>query len=900
MNHSKNGSTESIARIAGLCAAIASSSGSAQTPDLRIEVTGTNIFQRIESETGLPVQVITREDIIRANLNTAAEIVGTISASLSFGGFNENQAVGTSGQPGFAAASLRGLGYMNTLVLLNGRRIANYAFTTIGGDLNSIPVAAIERVEVLTDGASAIYGSDATAGVINFIMRKEMQGVEAYAQYTSPEHTGGYAKQLTVGAGYGDLTAQKFNAYVVLNYQKLGGVQSIDRPFAAGSYFPDEGVDRTNSDAFPANVDTPAGTRNPSGDPASAYRNPTCAPPLSSTTSNPFQCRWYGGAANTTVVDPSERLNVAGAFTWQFDPNHQLFVYGTYVRNDFTFAIGPSRVTQAQTFQQARPVTLPPTSAFYPHAFAQFFKIDGQPLGLRWRAVELGDRTIEPISQQWNVVAGMQGVLQGWDYTGAFNYNESRVESRYTRGFLQESKFIPILNSGVVNPFGPNTPEVIALMETARIEGSLRNGKASIASLDFHASRDVFRLPAGPIALALGAEARREQLTLESAPELVAGDVLNVGSFPPVAGTRNVWAVFAEANIPIVKSLETNLAVRYDHYSEFGGTTNPKVSIRWQPEPSVLLRASAGTGFFAPSLLGLHSPPAFGRAGGLNDPVRCPVTGSPQDCEATFQVLDSGGRGLQPVTSNVWSVGGVWAPIPEFSVGVDYVSILQTNAIRGFGAEQALRECPDGINGPTCQWVHRGEVDPNFPALPGPIVLVDNFLTNRGKNKTTAIDVNARYRFPKSAWGLFKLTFTGTYTIEYKQSQIQGGYIDFANQTLGGVGPVPYWRHHLVLDWNRGPWSVTLTENFQRGTYDQFPNPNTNGVPRVTGDYDIWNVAGSYAGFKNFALSAGVKNLLDRDPPFSNQTAFNVNGYDPTYTDPRGRLYWAGIRYAFK
>ena len=884
------------------CLAVVSCCASAQTPDLRIEVTGTNIFQRIESETALPVQVITREDIIRANLNTAAEIVNTVSANLSLGRFNETQAVGTSGQPGFAGTSLRGLGFINTLILLNGRRIANYAFTTIGGDLNSIPVAAIERVEVLTDGASAIYGSDATAGVINFIMRKEMQGVEAYAQYTSPEHTGGYAKQFTVSTGYGDLTAQKFNAYVVLNYQKLGGVQARDRPFAARPYFPEEGLDRTSTDAFPANVDIPrgVGTRNPSGDPANAYRNPTCAPPLSATTGDPFQCRWYG-AGNTTIIDPSERVNLYGAFAWQFDPDHQFFAYGTYVHNDFTFAIGPARVSNLQTFQQINRFSLPPTSAFYPQAFAQFYKIDGQPLTLRWRAFELGDRTIEPTSQQWNLVAGMQGILQGWDYTGAFNYNESRVESQYS-GFLQESKFLPIFNSGVVNPFGPNTPEVIALMETARIDGTLRNGKASIASLDFHASRDVYRLPAGPIAMALGAEMRREQLTLDSVPELVAGDVLNVESFPPVAGTRNVWAVFAEANIPIVKSVETNLAVRYDHYSEFGGTTNPKFSIRWQPDPSILLRASAGTGFFAPSLLGLHTPPAFGRAGNLTDPVRCPVTQSLQDCGTTFTVFDTGGRGLQPVTSNQWSVGGVWAPIPAFSVGLDYISIIQTNAIRGFGAFQALRECPDGINGPTCQWIHRGEVDPNFPALPGPIVQIDSFLTNRGKNKTSAIDVNARYRGPQSALGQFKLSFNGTYTIEYQQSQIQGGYIDFVNHYVGanGSGSIPYWRHYLVLDWNLGPWSATLTENFQRGTYDEPPASVSRVPQRVIGDYDVWNIAGSYTGFKNVTLSAGVKNLLDRDPPFSIQTGENVIGYDPSSTDPRGRLYWAGIRYAFK
>ncbi len=191
-------------------------------------MTGSNI-PTIERETALPVQIITREEIERANLQTAAQLVNTISAAMSFGAFNEAQALGGRnggiGQAGYAAAGLRGLGYQATLVLLNGRRIANWAFTTLGGDLNSIPLAAVERVEVLKSGASAIYGSDALAGVINFILRKDFQGTAAYAQYTSPEHTGGYAKHFNVAAGYGNLASQGFNAYAMVDYQQYGGIR---------------------------------------------------------------------------------------------------------------------------------------------------------------------------------------------------------------------------------------------------------------------------------------------------------------------------------------------------------------------------------------------------------------------------------------------------------------------------------------------------------------------------------------------------------------------------------------------------------------------------------------------------------------------------------------------------
>jgi iron complex outermembrane receptor protein len=194
-----------LAYALGVCSAAGLFGASAQDQRILVTVTGSNIIPRVEGETSLPVQVITHEDIERANIQTAAELVNTLSANMSYGAFNETQSMnGGASQPGFAGASLRGLGYNRTLILLNGRRIANYAFSQNGGDLNSIPVSAIKRVEVLKDGASAVYGSDAIAGVINFILRQDYRGAEAYAQYSSPEHTGGYSTHYNAAAGYGD------------------------------------------------------------------------------------------------------------------------------------------------------------------------------------------------------------------------------------------------------------------------------------------------------------------------------------------------------------------------------------------------------------------------------------------------------------------------------------------------------------------------------------------------------------------------------------------------------------------------------------------------------------------------------------------------------------------------
>ncbi len=180
---------------------------------------------------------------------------------------------------------------------------------------------------------------------------------------------------------------------------------------------------------------------------------------------------------------------------------------------------------------------------------------------------------------------------------------------------------------------------------------------------------------------------------------------------------------------------------------------------------------------------------------------------------------------------------------------------------------------------------------------------MDQFLTNLGKQKATAIDFNLQFIAPSEDWGQFKLNFTGTYNIENLRQQVDGSYINQVNHysALGGLpGVIPYWHHYLALDWNHGPWSVTVTENFQTGGYDQSPAPGTGTQLRTIGDYDVWNAGFAYAGFKNWTLSAGIKNVFDRDPPFSNQTQNFQVGYDPTYGDPHGRLYWAGIRCAFR
>jgi len=220
-------------------------------------------------------------------------------------------------------------------------------------------------------------------------------------------------------------------------------------------------------------------------------------------------------------------------------------------------------------------------------------------------------------------------------------------------------------------------------------------------------------------------------------------------------------------------------------------------------------------------------------------------------------------------------------------------------------ADTVLGLCPDGVNGPTCGFVRRGPPEPASSTLPGPIEIISTGLVSFGTNRTTGIDLSARYLFPMLPWGQLTLSGQGTYIIKYLQQQVSGNNLVNHELNTGPFGAIPYWHHYLTLDWNYGAWSATLTENFLKGTYDVFASNGTSTSPlRKVGNYDVWNLSASYTGLAGWRLSAGIKNLFDRNPPFTNQT-FSASagapaGYDPTYANPIGRVFWAALAYSFK
>jgi iron complex outermembrane receptor protein len=424
----------------------------------------------------------------------------------------------------------------------------------------------------------------------------------------------------------------------------------------------------------------------------------------------------------------------------------------------------------------------------------------------------------------------------------------------------------------------------------------------------------------GPLALAVGFDHRKEELRDTPAPVITSGNVIGAGGdFKGSDASRNVTAVFGELNVPILRNLEAQVAVRYDKYSDFGNTTNPKIALRWTPTRELLVRTSYNTGFRAPTLPDLFNPRFIGNTNGSHsDPLRCvgsgngvgPWVDSANECNIQINAQVGGNPNLKPEKSRQWSLGAILEPTPMFSIGTDFWTIRRKNSINTvgdstifdvFGAADPLNAGGFFVRQPRNA---TGGCVGDLPGTPTPagqpcaIAFVVQTQQNLGKYNVTGQDVSATLRFPRFAAGDFTLRFEGTYIYSYRYQQFTDSpYVNNAGTFTTDNGVISRWHHYVALNWRSGPFGATLTNHFLLGYQDDESNGNP---PRRVASYGTWDLQGTWEGWKRLTVTLGVRNLFDRDPPASaNSQNFQV-GYDPRYSDPHGRTYYAGLRYKFK
>ena len=534
----------------------------------------------------------------------------------------------------------------------------------------------------------------------------------------------------------------------------------------------------------------------------------------------------------------------------------------------------------------------------------------------------LGPRANEQENTTQRAVAGLEGTVAGFDYQLAAVWSKSEVENVFLNGYPQTFA----LRNGVsgtagapfLNPFGPQTPEGQAYLQSITVSGLLQEGEGELRGVSGVVSHQLGQLPGGPITGALGAEYREEEMLYRTdvAKASQAASSGLAGNAPLREGDRDLGAIAIEFSFPLSKTFEVNAAVRYDHYSDVGSTTNPKVSFRYRPVDQLLLRGSYNTGFTAPTLTQLNLPQqnTF-TATRYNDPLLCPngvpVPGAQasRDCGLQFQRLQGGNENLQPEESRAWTIGFVAQPVPSFSFGIDYWNYEVTDAINVIGDQTIFGDpvryadlfvrCSQA---PEARRVLLGACQNPGPV--DPLAYVIDIFQNLGNVETSGLDLQANWQGPATPYGRFAFGLRGTYVIKYEFQVVKGGqfFNPVGNFNAQFGGPVIRYQQVAQLNWQHSVWSSTLFHRFTSGYKDQ--NSTASVAPgfrdnRVR-DYSIFDLSVSYTGFRNITLRAGILNLLDTDPPFSNQTArFNARGYDDQWANPIGRAYVLAASYQF-
>ena len=485
---------------------------------------------------------------------------------------------------------------------------------------------------------------------------------------------------------------------------------------------------------------------------------------------------------------------------------------------------------------------------------------------------------------------GVEGTAAGWVFDAAAVYSTNRQRLEYGGSWFYGGRFNQALYTGLVNPWGPLIPEGRRLLESVLYGGTLQTADAQTALVNAYASRTIANLPAGPLALAIGAEARHEALSYEWDPAALNGDSPIATMQAAKAGSRRVKALFAEFGVPLLQALDLQIALRSDDYSDFGSSTSPKVALRWQPLRELVLRASWAEGFRAPPLYALGAPARSTMiVAGLADPVRCPVTAAAEDC--FFRILASvgGNPDLRPETSRQWSAGLVWEPMRSLSLGVDLWDIELNGLIQPLEAPNVLR-----YYSRFSDRVLRGPVDPAQPLLPGPIIGMDLSVTNLGETHTSGVDVFLNWFSRPTAWGQLRTALQGTYIRQFDTS-LDGVESISALGSAVHVQPIPRWRSVLTFDWSRRFWGATLVNTYTHGYTDQQRGPD--GAPRRVRSDSLWDLQARYTGVARMLLAAGIRNLFDRDPPASNQTRTLQAGYYPPLSNPLGRTVYVRATY---
>jgi len=898
-----------------LVGAVASSSAFAQEQATnldRITVTGSNI-PRTNTETPSPVQVVTRQEIDRTGKTTVAEYLQTLTAD---GAGSIPKTFGNGFAGGGAGISLRGLGAGSTLVLLNGRRMATYGLADDGQkvftDLSTIPLDAVERVEVLKDGASAIYGSDAIAGVVNIILRSDFQGAILRGSYGVSGDGDGDAKKATLTAGTGDLASDGWNAFFSLDVGKSDAIKISDRKNR--KWIGTGDIRRWGYDAadaqFLGGAYLSGGTAGGTGPNGSVFDNtghlvalPGCAgvstiPGQTDATAQAQGCLWDPAQQYRDLSPEEKYVNVFGRASFAFGEGGEVYTEIGYSKKETIFSNTPSGVSGGWGYPGG-----PVNANSGPGATQLYAGHPDNPLPyaarLRYSAWDVGPRVTNNTNEFNRFLVGVKGNWGEWSYDTAYLHSGTDLVNKRT-GFLNYDAVRCVLGNPAC-PYGTwrigdnasQTPQSVYDAISPTISA---RAKSSLDMFDFTISRSLMDLKGGPLGLAFGTEWRKTSNSLTPQTFTDVGQIIGLG-YSAYDGTQNVYAGYAELSAPVLESLELSGAVRYDKYESGEGKATPKLGVKWTPADWIALRASYAEGFRAPN-------PAENGDGGLaafsnaRDPVRCAIDPANECTARSVAIITRPNKDLKPEESKSYSVGIVLQPTSTTSLTVDAWEIKRTNEI---------------AQGSTADAIAAGNVlrDANNiggVANSGTILAVNTAYVNANSSRVRGIDTDVRQTFDLGP-GQLEMDLQWSHILKFERTE-GDTTVDYVgthgNCDVTNCIGTPQDKINFGTTWKQGPWSVSGVVNYidsmenkdrRGGDYLAFYEDGT-PVKKIS-SFTTFDLSGRWNITDAFELNASVQNVFDRIAPLDPSTYGAVN-YNPLhFSGAIGRYFTVGAKYTF-
>jgi iron complex outermembrane receptor protein len=873
----------------------------------KVYVTGSNI-RRINIESASPVQIITREEMVRGGATSLTEVLKGISSNV--GGIDENRTSGfTSGASGL---NLRGIGSQATLVLINGRRLASYAqpeFQTTFVDLNSVPIGAVDRIEVLKDGASAIYGSEAMAGVVNIILRDNFQGLETGGSYGKSSRHDGAQSRASISFGGGSLVEDHFNAYATLDVRNRKPMLLRNRDDYIGTedWRPWGYKDGRSIYTYPGNIYWTDKATNkfvirPLGNACAANRLVPASDIFGAGTQgsacvfDDFQDSKYDSAPTT------DRIGLTSRLTWQ--PNANLTVWSELMLNQNKSQLSGLPHWVAGSNGQETPA-LPITHPQYPKDLID--PVTGKTLAggngtVRVRA-SLTDFPGQGQDNTTNFVrylAGVKGSVGTWDWESAFLYNSSKVDSKSTAGIL-DTPFVDAYKTGKFIFGGDNSA-----LYSQILTNSASKFSSSMTQLDAKVSGELMTLPAGAVGIAAGVEMRREALETDPDPQAIAGELYHTAQSPPgFSNSRRTASMYGEATVPLFKSLEAQLAARYDHYSDYGHSFTPKVGLKWTVVPALMVRGTYAEGFRAPTLVENSTDVRHAFINGFKDPARC-NDAFKDGCQWSSPYDSGANPALKPETAKSFTMGAVWEPTNWLYTSVDIWRIKRINEISTYDLDRVLADPARYANDPAIE-ITRDPLtatDKAAGATAGEITNIKSLLTNVSLTDIRGVDLQVKGTFNMGEWG----TFVPDLNVQYTKSYLFApSPLDSLTQYAGTRG-TPKYQATLGMSWKKNAWTVSADTTYvgKMASKPDFTLPcqlEDEGYPELCNgiaSFTTVDFGASYKGlfgYKNLKLSLAIQNVFDRKPPFAPYDGLGF--YQPLH-NAMGRYFQVSAEYRFK